>query len=56
MGARWTDLVDPTEAELLAVEPLLDPDAIAQSYLHLIDQPRSSWSWEIEVRPWLEKF
>ncbi len=35
---------------------LLDPDAIAQSYLHLIDQPRSSWSWEIEVRPWLEKF
>jgi NAD(P)-dependent dehydrogenase (short-subunit alcohol dehydrogenase family) len=35
---------------------MLDPDAIAQSYLHLIDQPRSSWSWEIEVRPWVEKF
>lgn len=34
----------------------LDPEAIAQSYLHLIDQPRSSWSWEIEVRPWVEKF
>ncbi|MGE3247453.1 MAG: SDR family NAD(P)-dependent oxidoreductase [Beijerinckiaceae bacterium] len=35
---------------------LLDPNAIAQSYLHLIEQPRSSWSWEIEVRPWVEKF
>ena len=35
---------------------LLDPDAIAQSYLHLIHQPRSAWSWEIEVRPWVEKF
>jgi NAD(P)-dependent dehydrogenase (short-subunit alcohol dehydrogenase family) len=35
---------------------LLDPDAIAESYLHLIRQPRSSWSWEIEVRPWVEKF
>lgn len=35
---------------------LLDPDAIAQSYLHLIRQPRSSWSWEIEVRPWVENF
>lgn len=35
---------------------MLDPDAIAQSYLHLINQPRSSWSWEIEVRPWVEKF
>lgn len=34
----------------------LDPEAIAQSYLHLIDQPRNSWSWEIEVRPWVEKF
>jgi NAD(P)-dependent dehydrogenase (short-subunit alcohol dehydrogenase family) len=34
----------------------LDPEAIAQSYLHLIDQPRSSWSWEIEVRPWVETF
>jgi NAD(P)-dependent dehydrogenase (short-subunit alcohol dehydrogenase family) len=37
-------------------DALLDPDAIAQSYLHLIKQPRSSWSWEIEVRPWVEKF
>ncbi len=35
---------------------LLDPDAIADSYLHLLDQPRSSWSWEIEVRPWVETF
>jgi NAD(P)-dependent dehydrogenase (short-subunit alcohol dehydrogenase family) len=37
-------------------DALLDPDAIAQTYLHLIRQPRSAWSWEIEVRPWVEKF
>lgn len=37
-------------------DTLLSPDAIADSYLHLIDQPRSSWSWEIEVRPWVETF
>ncbi len=35
---------------------LLDPDSIAASYLHLIHQPHSAWSWEIEVRPWVEKF
>ncbi len=35
---------------------LLDPNAIAASYLHLIHQPRSSWSTEIEVRPWIERF
>ncbi len=34
----------------------LDPDAVASTYLHLLAQPRSAWSWEIEVRPWVEKF
>jgi len=34
----------------------LDPDAIAQSYLDLLRQPRSAWSWEIELRPWVETF
>ena len=37
-------------------DSLLDPDGIAQTYLHLIEQPRSTWSWEIELRPWVEKF
>jgi NAD(P)-dependent dehydrogenase (short-subunit alcohol dehydrogenase family) len=37
-------------------DSLLDPDAIAATYLHLIHQPRSAWSWEIELRPWVEKF
>jgi len=35
---------------------MLDPDAIAATYLHLIHQPHSAWAWEIEVRPWVEKF
>jgi NAD(P)-dependent dehydrogenase (short-subunit alcohol dehydrogenase family) len=35
---------------------LLDPDAIAASYLHLIHQPHSTWSTEIELRPWVERF
>jgi len=34
----------------------LDPDAIATNYLHLIQQPRSAWAWEIELRPWVERF
>jgi NAD(P)-dependent dehydrogenase (short-subunit alcohol dehydrogenase family) len=34
----------------------LDPDAIAETYLHLMQQPRSAWAWEIELRPWGEKF
>lgn len=37
-------------------EAMLDPDAIARSYLHLLQQDRSAWTWEIELRPWVEKF
>ena len=37
-------------------ESLLDPADIAESYMHLIRQPKNAWSWEIEVRPWVEKF
>jgi NAD(P)-dependent dehydrogenase (short-subunit alcohol dehydrogenase family) len=39
-----------------APDSLLDPDAIAATYLQLIHQPRSTWTWEIELRPWVEKF
>ena len=37
-------------------DSLLDPDAIAQSYLHVLGQPRSAWTQELELRPWVEKF
>jgi short-subunit dehydrogenase len=37
-------------------DTLLDPDAIARAYLDLIRQHRSAWSWEIELRPWVERF
>jgi hypothetical protein len=37
-------------------DSMLDPDAIARTYLHLIKQHRSAWTFELEVRPWLEGF
>ncbi|MGD9885627.1 MAG: SDR family NAD(P)-dependent oxidoreductase [Reyranella sp.] len=37
-------------------DSLLDPDAIAETYWATLMQHRSAWSWEIEVRPWVEKF
>ncbi len=39
-----------------APDALLAPDAIAQNYLHLARQDRSAWTWEIELRPWVERF
>ena len=37
-------------------DSMLDPDAIARTYWHFLEQDRSSWAWEIELRPWVEKF
>ncbi len=37
-------------------DALLDPDAIADAYLHVLHQPRSAWSSELALRPWVEKF
>ena len=37
-------------------DSMLDPDAIALAYWNVLQQPRSAWSWELELRPWVEKF
>jgi NAD(P)-dependent dehydrogenase (short-subunit alcohol dehydrogenase family) len=34
----------------------LDPDAIAQTYIDVLAQPRNAWSHEIDLRPWTERF
>jgi NAD(P)-dependent dehydrogenase (short-subunit alcohol dehydrogenase family) len=39
-----------------ASDSLLDPDAIAETYLAVIRQSRSAWSTEVELRPWVERF
>ena len=37
-------------------DALLDPDAVALTYLNVLRQPRSAWTWEVELRPWVERF
>jgi NAD(P)-dependent dehydrogenase (short-subunit alcohol dehydrogenase family) len=51
-GIRSARRAEPAERP----DSMLDPDAIAASYLHVLAQPRSAWTWEIELRPWVEKF
>lgn len=51
-GIRSARRAEPADAP----DSLLDPDAIAETYLHLLQQPRNAWTWEIEVRPWVERF
>ena len=51
-GVRSAVRPDPADHP----DSTLDPDGVAESYLAALRQPRSAWSWEIELRPWVERF
>jgi NAD(P)-dependent dehydrogenase (short-subunit alcohol dehydrogenase family) len=51
-GIRNPGRVEPADRP----DSMLDPDAIAAAYLSVLRQPRSAWTWEIELRPWVERF
>jgi NAD(P)-dependent dehydrogenase (short-subunit alcohol dehydrogenase family) len=51
-GIRSAARAEPTDRP----DSMLDPDAIALSYWNVLQQPRSAWTWELELRPWVEKF
>jgi NAD(P)-dependent dehydrogenase (short-subunit alcohol dehydrogenase family) len=51
-GIRSATRTEPADRP----DSMLDPDAIALSYWSVLQQPRSAWSWEVELRPWVEKF
>jgi len=51
-GVRSANRADPADHP----DSTLDPDAVAQAYLDVLRQHRSAWSWEIELRPWVERF
>jgi hypothetical protein len=51
-GIRGASRAEPADKP----DSMLDPDAIAQTYLDLLQQQRSAWAWEIELRPWVERF
>jgi NAD(P)-dependent dehydrogenase (short-subunit alcohol dehydrogenase family) len=46
---------DPRASER-GEDGMLLPDEIAKNYLHVYRQHRSAWTWELELRPWVERF
>jgi NAD(P)-dependent dehydrogenase (short-subunit alcohol dehydrogenase family) len=51
-GVRSARRLDPSNRP----DSTLNPDDIAQTYVEVLRQPRSAWSLEVEMRPWVENF
>ncbi|MDE2432017.1 MAG: SDR family NAD(P)-dependent oxidoreductase [Burkholderiales bacterium] len=39
-----------------ATDGILNPDHIADNYWHLHSQPRDAWTFELDLRPWSERW
>jgi NAD(P)-dependent dehydrogenase (short-subunit alcohol dehydrogenase family) len=47
---------DDPRAKERGADGMLQPDEIAKNYLNVYRQHRSTWTWEVELRPWVERF
>jgi len=48
--------LDNDETTTNADDAQLEPDSIAQTYMAVLNQHRSAWTHEIDLRPWVESF
>lgn len=54
-GVFIRDMV-PNHGELLADDRIMNPSDVARNYLWLHDQPRSAWTFELDLRPWAQNW
>jgi short-subunit dehydrogenase len=58
-GAIDTDFIRNSFPEKYATKDqdgILDPEHIAENYWYLHSQPRDAWTFELDLRPWNERW
>lgn len=56
IDTAWIRENFPERYKLKERDGILDPDAIAEQYWQLHQQPRNAWTHELDLRPWIEPF
>ena len=56
VDTQWIRDNVPTYKERKAIDGIVEPDDLATNYVNLYDQPRNAWTFELDIRPWDEKW
>jgi NAD(P)-dependent dehydrogenase (short-subunit alcohol dehydrogenase family) len=56
IDTRWIAETFPERHALKQQDGILNPDDIAEAYWNLHRQPRTAWTHELDLRPWIEPF
>ncbi len=60
-GEKLEPVIDEIKAqggdpEKLPPDSLLKPSSVAETYWMLHQQPRDAWTFELDLRPWMERW
>jgi NAD(P)-dependent dehydrogenase (short-subunit alcohol dehydrogenase family) len=56
VDTQWISDNLPESAALKLKDGIVAPDDLADNYVMLYDQPRNAWTFELDVRPWIERW
>ena len=56
VDTEWVSNMVPDFEQLKADDGIVRPDDLADNYVMLFDQPRNAWTYELDIRPWREKW
>ncbi len=56
VDTRWIEENVPESAALKLKDGIVSPDALADNYVMLQQQPRNAWTFELDIRPWIERW
>jgi len=54
VDTQWISDNLPDSAALKLRDGIVAPDDLADNYVMLFDQPRNAWTFELDIRPWIE--
>lgn len=56
VDTQWIAENVPESAALKLKDGIVDPQDLAENYVMLYRQPRNAWTFELDVRPWIERW